>query len=209
MTEEIKEQDTTVPEEETVETPETQAGENAAPAEDAAEPSKKDKKREEKQLKDENKQLTAKLAEATAALDKAKAELTETTDKYMRVCAEYDNFRKRSAKEREGIFADAYSDALKEILPVIDNLERAANYTEPDKLVDGLQLIFKGAGDMLAKLGVEAFGEAGDKFDPNIHNAVMHVEDEAIEEETVVEVFQKGYKKGDRIIRHAMVKVAN
>ena len=160
-------------------------------------------------LKEENKQLGAKLAETSEALEKAQAELAETNDKYLRIAAEYDNFRRRSAKEREGVYADAYADALKEILPVIDNLERAANFTEPDKVLEGLQLIFKGADEMLTKLGVEAFGEAGDRFDPNIHNAVMHVEDEEIDTETVVEVFQKGYKKGDRIIRYAMVKVAN
>ncbi len=189
--------------------PETEAAAKAAASADAAPESKKDKKKEEKILKEEVKALNQKLAELTDAADKAKAELAETTDKYLRIAAEYDNFRRRSAKEREGVYADAYAEALKEILPVIDNLERAANFTEPDKVLEGLQLIFKGADDMLAKLGVEAFGAPGDRFDPNIHNAVMHVEDEAIDVETVIEVFQKGYKKGDRIIRYAMVKVAN
>ena len=174
--------------------------------------SKKDKKeasKEAKQLASENSALTAKLKEATEALEKAKAELADTNDKYLRVCAEYDNFRKRSAKERDGLYTDAYSDALKEVLPVIDNLERASQYTEPEKVADGLALIFKSASEMLTKLGVETFGEAGEKFDPNIHNAVMHVEDEEKGENEITDVFQKGYKKGDRIIRHAMVKVAN
>ena len=174
--------------------------------------SKKDKKetsKEAKQLASENSALTAKLKEATEALEKAKAELADTNDKYLRVCAEYDNFRKRSAKERDGLYTDAYSDALKEVLPVIDNLERASQYTEPEKVADGLALIFKSASEMLNKLGVETFGEAGEKFDPNIHNAVMHVEDEEKGENEITDVFQKGYKKGDRIIRHAMVKVAN
>lgn len=169
----------------------------------------KDKKRELKQLREENKQLTAKLADASASLEKKTAELAETTDKYLRICAEYDNFRKRSQKEREGIFTDAYADALKEILPVIDNLERAAQFTETDKLSDGIALIFKSASDMLTKLGVEAFGAAGETFDPLIHNAVMHIEDDSLGESVITDVFQKGYKKGDRIIRHAMVKVAN
>ncbi len=174
--------------------------------------SKKDKKeasKEAKQLASENSALTAKLKEATEALEKAKAELADTNDKYLRVCAEYDNFRKRSAKERDGLYTDACSDALKEVLPVIDNLERASQYTEPEKVADGLALIFKSASEMLTKLGVETFGEAGEKFDPNIHNAVMHVEDEEKGENEITDVFQKGYKKGDRIIRHAMVKVAN
>ena len=171
--------------------------------------SKKDKKREDKQLREENRKLTAKNKELGDSLEKAQKEHDELQDKYLRVCAEYDNFRKRTQKERDGIFTDAYSDALKEILPIFDNLERAALYTEPDKLTEGLELIFKSAKEMLSKLGVEEFGAVGDKFDPNIHNAVMHIEDESVGEEEIIEVFQKGYKRGDKIIRHAMVKVAN
>lgn len=171
--------------------------------------SKKDKKREDKQLREENRKLTAKNKELGDSLEKAQKEHDELQDKYLRVCAEYDNFRKRTQKERDGIFTDAYSDALKEILPIFDNLERAALYTEPDKLTEGLELIFKSAKEMLSKLGVEEFGAVGEKFDPNIHNAVMHIEDDSVGEEEIIEVFQKGYKRGDRIIRHAMVKVAN
>ena len=171
--------------------------------------SKKDKKREDKQLRDEVRRLTAKNKELGDSLEKAQKEHDEIQDKYLRVCAEYDNFRKRTQKERDGIFTDAYSDALKEILPIFDNLERAALYTEPDKLTEGLELIFKSAKEMLTKLGVEEFGAVGEKFDPNIHNAVMHIEDESVGEEEIIEVFQKGYKRGDKIIRHAMVKVAN
>ena len=171
--------------------------------------SKKDKKREDKQLREENRKLTAKNKELGDSLEKAQKEHDELQDKYLRVCAEYDNFRKRTQKERDGIFTDAYSDALKEILPIFDNLERAALYTEPDKLTEGLELIFKSAKDMLSKLGVEEFGAVGEKFDPTIHNAVMHIDDESVGEEEIIEVFQKGYKRGDKIIRHAMVKVAN
>ena len=171
--------------------------------------SKKDKKREDKQLREENRKLTAKNKELGDSLEKAQKEHDELQDKYLRVCAEYDNFRKRTQKERDGIFTDAYSDALKEILPIFDNLERAALYTEPDKLTEGLSLIWKSAKDTLTKLGVEEFGAVGEKFDPTIHNAVMHVEDESVGEEEIIEVFQKGYKRGDKIIRHAMVKVAN
>lgn len=170
---------------------------------------KKDAAKESKQLSEENRKLTAELAAASEALEKTKAEFAEVNDKYLRVCAEYDNFRKRSAKEREGVYTDAYSDALKEVLPVIDNLERASQYTEPEKVSEGLALIFKAASEMLEKLGVETFGEAGEKFDPNIHNAVMHIEDEEKGENEIIDVFQKGYKKGEKIIRHAMVRVAN
>ena len=171
--------------------------------------SKKDKKREDKQLREENRKLTAKNKELGDSLEKAQKEHDELQDKYLRVCAEYDNFRKRTQKERDGIFTDAYSDALKEILPIFDNLERAALYTEPDKLTEGLSLIWKSAKEMLTKLGVEEFGAVGEKFDPTIHNAVMHIDDDSVGEDEIIEVFQKGYKRGDKIIRHAMVKVAN
>lgn len=170
---------------------------------------KSDKKKEEKQLKEENKALSAELAEKTSALKKAEESLAETMDKYQRVCAEYENFRRRSQKEREGIYADAYSDALHELLPVIDNLELAAKYTDPEKVSEGIALIFKSVEESLKKLGIESFGAAGETFDPNIHNAVMHSEEEGKGEGEITDVFQKGYKKGDKIIRHAMVKVVN
>ena len=171
--------------------------------------SKKDKKREDKQLREENRKLTAKNKELGDSIEKMRKEHDELQDKYLRVCAEYDNFRKRTQKERDGIFTDAYSDALKEILPIFDNLERAALYTEPDKLTEGLSLIWKSAKDTLTKLGVEEFGAVGEKFDPTIHNAVMHIDDDSVGEDEIIEVFQKGYKRGEKIIRHAMVKVAN
>ncbi len=176
---------------------------------ESGEETEKPSKKEEKTFKSENKKLNAKLASLSDENEKLKTENGEITDKYQRVCAEYDNFRKRSAKEKEGIYADAYADALKEILPVIDNLERAAAYSEPEKLTEGIQLIFKSAKEMLEKLGITEFGEKGDTFDPNMHNAVMHIEDESLGEGEITDVFQKGYKKGDRIIRYAMVKVAN
>ena len=170
---------------------------------------KKDKKREDKQLKDENKKLTGELTEAKSALEKAQAELSEVNDKYLRCAAEYDNFRRRSAKEREGIYADAYADALGAILPVIDNLERAAAYSDGAQLADGIKLIFKSAKESFEKIGVTEFGTPGEQFDPQIHNAMMHIDDENYGENEIVEVFQKGYKKGDRVLREALVKVAN
>ena len=142
-------------------------------------------------------------------LEEKEAQISELNDKYLRLAAEYDNFRRRSAKEREGIYGDAYADAMAAIMPVIDNLERAAMYNDAEKVRAGLELTFKSFADTLDKLGIVAFGEAGDAFDPNIHNAVMHIEDEEKGEGEIVEVFQKGYKRGDKVIRYAMVKVAN
>ncbi len=171
--------------------------------------SKKDKKREDKHFKDENKKLTVELTETKAALEKAQSEFSEINDKYLRCAAEYDNFRRRSAKEREGIYADAYADALSSILPVIDNLERAAAYSDGAQLADGIKLIFKSAKESFEKIGVIEFGAPGEKFDPQIHNAMMHIDDENYGENEIVEVFQKGYKKGERVLREALVKVAN
>ena len=179
-----------------------------APAEETNEPAKKDKKAD-KSLKDENKKLAASLKNAEEALEKSKAELAEMNDKYLRTAAEYDNFRRRSAKEKEGIYADAYADALSAILPILDNLERAAAYSDGAQLTEGIKLIFKSAKESLDKLGVCEFGAPGEQFDPQIHNAMMHIEDEAFGENEITEVFQKGYKKGDKILREALVKVAN
>ncbi len=162
---------------------------------------KKDKKREDKQLKDENKKLSAEL-------EKAKAELAEQNDKYLRMAAEYENFRKRSQKEKEGTYADAYGDALASVLPILDNLERAAAYTDGAQLVDGIKLIFKSAKEAFERLGVTEYGAPGEDFDPNLHNAVQQVESEEYGEGKIVSVYQKGYKKGDRILREAVVTVA-
>ncbi len=169
------------------------------------EKSSKPDKAEKKKVKE----LEKKLAEAQKSLDAKTQECAETTDKYLRMMAEYDNFRKRSAKEKEGIYADAYADALKSILPIIDNLEKAAEYKDAEKVSKGVEMILKSAADALTKMGVTSFGEKGEQFDPNRHNAVMHVEDESLEEGVIVDVFQKGYSKGDKILRYAMVSVAN
>ena len=155
------------------------------------------------------KKLEESIAELEKKLEEKDNALAEQNDKYLRTVAEYDNFRKRSAKERDGIYADAYSDALTSILPIIDNLERATGYTDADSVLKGVQMILKSADEVLEKMGVEKFGEKGDTFDPNMHNAVMHIEDESLGENVIVEVFQKGYKKGGKIIRYAMVQTAN
>ena len=131
----------------------------------------------------------------------------DLNDKYLRVVAEYDNFRKRSLKERDGIYADAYIDAVKEILPIIDNMERAEAYLSDDASSEGVKMIMNSFRQALEKMGVSEIETKA--FDPNYHNAVMHIDDEAYGENEIVEVFQKGYKKGDKVIRYAMVKVAN
>jgi molecular chaperone GrpE len=163
--------------------------------------SRADKKKAKKQ--------DAKIAELEKKLEEKDAALAEQNDKYMRMMAEYDNFRKRSAKEKEGTYADAYADALSSIIPIIDNLERAVGVNEADAVLKGLEMTLKGAAEALTKMGVEAFGAEGEQFDPNIHNAVMMVESDERAEGEIVSVFQKGYRKGDKIIRYAMVTVAN
>lgn len=203
-------EETPVNEEETVKKDEeTAAPEDAADNADSEEenadgenPGGKNKKlreikKEVKALVERNRDLEDKVA--------------EYDDKYKRMAAEYDNFRKRSAKEREAAYTDAYADALKEILPVIDNLERALGYAEnaDDKLAEGVKMTLKQFADTLVKMGVESYGEPGDKFDPEIHNAVMHAEDETKGENEITDVFQKGYRRGDKIIRYAMVKAVN
>lgn len=171
---------------------------------------------EEKPCKGDKKKLKkaeAEIAELKVALDAKNAEVAELNDKYMRLFAEYDNFRKRTAKELEGKAADAACDTLAEILPVLDNLERAAQYNTDDtaatNMGKGLELTLKSFIETLAKLGVHEIEAEGKTFDPNLHNAVMHVEDESLGESQVAEVFMKGYAKGDKVLRHSMVKVAN
>ena len=144
-----------------------------------------------------------------AEIEALKAEAKEKDDKYLRLAAEYDNFRRRSREEKDATYSSAMADTVAEILPIIDNLERAAAFDDGEKVREGLKMIASTVGSSLAKLGVEAFGAAGDKFDPNLHNAVMHDEDDSDRENEITDVFQKGYKKGNKIIRFAMVKSVN
>ncbi len=155
------------------------------------------------------KKQDARIAELEKELADANAKLAESDDKYLRLAAEYDNFRRRSQKEKEGIYTDAYSDAMKELLPVLDNLDRAVGCEDAAALKEGLALILKSFNESIAKMGIEEIKALGETFDPNLHYAVMHVDDEAYKEGEIVEVFQKGYTRGDRVIRYAVVKVAN
>ena len=150
------------------------------------------------------------LAKEKAALETS---LAEANDKYTRLFAEYDNYRKRSAKEREGVYTDAYVDVIKDILPILDNMERALQYKDAqggeDNMAKGLEMIMKSFAESLTKMGVSEIAALGETFDPNVHNAIMHVDDEQFGESEIVEVFMKGYIKGDKVIRHSVVKVAN
>jgi molecular chaperone GrpE len=197
--EEIK--DAAVSEEETQETANNNQMENEEYSEACDGVSENDETAEDDELnvvkkqKEENKKL--------------QEELDMTKDRLLRVTAEYDNYRKRTVKEKEGIYSDAYVDVLKEIIPILDNLERAiAADGSIEDLKKGIEMTIKGCQDSFIKLGVEEIDDSGE-FDPNVHNAVMHVDDENLGKNVIAEVFQKGYKKDDKIIRHTMVKVAN
>lgn len=143
--------------------------------------------------------------------DPLQQELDETKERLLRLSAEYSNYKRRSEKEKQETYVYAKAETIKELLPVIDNLERAlANETKDyDVLKKGVEMTFSNLSAILQKLGIEVFGEPGETFDPNLHNAVMHVEDENYKTGEIVDVFQKGYKIGDKIVRPAMVKSAN
>ena len=131
-------------------------------------------------------------------------------DSYLRLAADYDNFRKRNTKEKEMLYAAGKADAVEKLLPVYDNLERALNQATADEAYKkGVEMTMTQLVAILNGLGVEIFGEAGDAFDPNLHNAVMHTEDENLGENVISQVFQKGFKLGEKIVRFAMVQVAN
>lgn len=131
-------------------------------------------------------------------------------DSLLRLAAEYDNFRKRTIKEKEASYGNGKADAVAKILPVYDNLERALNQpTEDAAYKKGVELTMNELVKILTGLGVEIFGAPGDTFDPNLHNAVMHTEDESLPENTIAQVFQKGFKMGEKVVRFAMVQVAN
>ena len=131
-------------------------------------------------------------------------------DSHLRLAAEFDNFRKRTVKEKEQSYGNGKADAVAKMLPVYDNLERALNQpTEDTAYKKGVELTMNELVKIFTSLGVEVFGEKGDAFDPNLHNAVMHVDDDTLEENTISQVFQKGFKIGEKIVRFAMVQVAN
>ncbi|MBQ9968617.1 MAG: nucleotide exchange factor GrpE [Oscillospiraceae bacterium] len=157
-------------------------------------------------------------AEATAEeaveeidpVEEVKAQLAAEHDNYLRLAAEYDNFRKRTQRERESLYTDAKADTIGKFLPVYDNLQRAlAQETADEAYKKGVEMTMTGLMSIMEALGVKSFGEAGEVFDPNLHNAVMHKDDDALGESVICEVFQTGFKVGEKVIRHAMVVVAN
>lgn len=187
---------------------ETVAEEVAEATEEAVAGEEKTSRAEKKKLKKAEDQIN----KLNAEIEALGAQVSEANDKYMRLYAEYDNFRRRTQKEKEGIYSDAYVDALTQILPILDNLERAAQYSAEDSehpLAKGLELTLKSFAETMEKMGVSEIPALGEQFDPNVHNAVMHVDDESFGENEVIEVFMKGYAKGDKVLRFSMVKVAN
>ena len=150
------------------------------------------------------------IAEEPSELELLQKKFDEEHDNYLRLAAEYDNFRKRSQKEREALYTDIKAETTGKFLPVFDNLLRAlAQETADEAYKKGVEMTMTGLREVMTNLGAEEYGEVGDTFDPNIHNAVMHADDEAFAENTIAEVFQKGFKIGEKVIRFAMVKVAN
>lgn len=152
----------------------------------------------------------AEVAEDTTAEDK----YNELEDKYMRLLAEYDNYQKRTTREKESRYSDAVIDTAAAFLPVMDDLARALELEvtsdEAVKVKEGIELVAKKLKDVLSKLEIEEIAAVGEEFDPNIHNAIQHIEDDTVTENTVVEEYMKGYiYKGSRVVRHSMVKVAN
>ena len=149
---------------------------------------------------------TAEISEVNPWEEKYNAE----HDSYLRLAADYDNFRKRTIKEKEQSYGNGKADAVEKLLPVYDNLERALNQpTEDAAYKKGVEMTMTQLVSILNGMGVEIFGNVGDVFDPNIHNAVMHTEDADAAENTITQVFQKGFKIGDKVVRFAMVQVAN
>ena len=190
--------------------------------------SKKSKEKKEKPVTEETASETEELREEApveeapaeeapkeeapkeSELEKAQKALAQEHDQYLRLAAEYDNFRKRSRKEKEALYTDVKAETAGKFLPVYDNLERAlANETSDEAYKKGVELIMAEFRKIMTGLGVEEFGEAGEAFDPNAHNAVMHVENEELGENVIAQVFQKGFRIGDKVIRHAVVQVAN
>ena len=204
-------------------TPEQNPAENAVPEEKPAEDTEKESaveqaadieaekgeesKESEKKEKRRFGRKPSREEEKIAALEKEKADLN---DKFLRICAEYDNFRKRSQKEKDALYGDIKANTVTQFLPVYDNLERALKQnTEDEAYKKGVEMIMTQFCSTLEKLGVTEIECLGEKFDPAMHNAVMHVDDEEKGENEIVEVFQKGFKLGEKVIRFAMVKVAN
>ena len=160
--------------------------------------------------KELNEEIPAQETEATPEVDPWEEKYNAEHDAHLRLAAEYDNFRKRTIKEKEASYGNGKADAVAKLLPVYDNLERALNQpTEDAAYKKGVEMTMNELVKIFTSLGVEVFGNVGEEFDPNLHNAVMHIDSEELGENTIAMVFQKGFKIGDKVVRFAMVQVAN
>ncbi len=204
-----EEKETKVPETEMPAEHSAEPEETAETAEVQEEPAEADKGKKDK--KADVKKLKAELEELKKALEEEKQKAAEANDKYLRVCAEYDNFRKRTQKEKETAYGEAVADTIKGLLPVIDNLQYASKYgnADPEKFAEGVKLILDKLPETLEKMHIKPVGAPGETFDPTYHNAVMHEDNEEYGENEIMDVLQSGYLYEDRVIRYAMVKVAN
>ena len=182
--------------------------------------SKKNKEKTEQPVKEVTEEVIAEEIPVEETAPEAPKEPSETEklqkqydeehDRYLRLAAEYDNFRKRSQKEREALYTDIKAETVGKLLPVYDDLARALeNETTDESYKKGVELTMNNLKKIMTGLGVEEFGEAGEAFDPSAHNAVLHIEDEALGENVIAQVFQKGFRIGGKVIRFAVVKVAN
>lgn len=176
-----------------------------------SEPTEEVKTDEKADEKAENEAECKENSKEESAQSKLEEELKAKSDAYLRLAAEYENYRRRTTEEKTNIYADATAKAIKEILPIGDSIEMALKSVDnaPEEYKKGLELICNQLKASLEKLNVETFGEVGEEFNPELHNAVMKIEDDSLGENTIAQVFQTGYKTGDKIIRHAMVQVAN
>lgn len=164
----------------------------------------------EKEINETPAEETVETAEEVVEVNPWEEKYNAERDAHLRVAAEFDNFRKRTVKEKEASYGNGKADAVAKMLPVYDNLERALNQETSDAAYKkGVEMTMNELVKIFTSLGVEIFGNVGDEFDPNLHNAVMHVENEELGENVIAQVFQKGFKIGEKIVRFAMVQVAN
>ena len=172
--------------------------------------SKKDKEVKETPVEEVTEEVIEETTPETPEVNPWEEKYNAERDAHLRCAAEYDNFRKRTIKEKEASYGNGKADAVAKMLPVYDNLERALNQpTEDAAYKKGVEMTMNELIKIFTSLGVEVFGNVGDEFDPNLHNAVMHIDSEELGENTIAMVFQKGFKIGDKVVRFAMVQVAN
>nr|WP_295309952.1 nucleotide exchange factor GrpE [uncultured Blautia sp.] len=191
----------------TAQTAEEEASEETAQAEETEQPVQEE---EESQKEPETKTKTSFFGKKKKEKDKFEQQIEELTDRLKRSMAEFDNYRKRTEKEKSSMYIIGARDIVEKMLPIVDNFERGlAQAPEEDPFAEGMKMIYKQMMTAFDEMGVKPIEAVGKEFDPNLHNAVMHVEDESVGENIVVEEFQKGYTYKDFVVRHSMVKVAN